>query len=840
MFKNKMRKVLSLALALAMVFSMAACGKATTDTENPSQSGNVTEEQGAVTETATYTYNTYATALGTNWNPHTWELNSDDEILSYISSPFCTMQILDSENGIYQWVYEMATSITDVTKDNQADLTKYNVTLQAGKTAEETEAGYVFEIKLNPNAKWEDGTPINADSYVYSMQQLLDSKMKNYRANLYYSGESAVAGGLAYYNSESPVYGAMVPAYGDGEEADYSYDLEAGIAAGQVYVSNTHTPTLGYSISTLLNDYGLVAKECYDLISATEDVFGYTKITAENKDAIFAGLKDTLLNGFGIGEPDASEVIKEFFYVNDGSVSPKVEWETVGLYKVDEYTIRYVTQTYQDLNYFLTSCTSTWLVYQPYYEAGKDTTGALVTTNYGTKVENTMSYGPYKMESLQTDKQLVFVKNENWYGYEKQGDRLVSTTPYLVDGKNVDRYITDKIVINVLTDDAAKQAFLKGELDAWTPTADDLVTYSSSDQLYKVEETYTMSFFFDTDAEDLQEMDRSKGNKNSIVMSNINFRKAFSLGIDRAEWVTATAGYKPAYALMNSLYHYDVYNDPTSSYRNSEEAMQAVLNLYEVKYGEGTPYPTLVDAYKSINGYNLTEAKNLMKIAHDELVAAGLYKTGEDIVIRIGYKKGALDSSDNKQVELMNKFINAAAEGSGFGKITLEAVGNINDRYGDVAKGEYAIGYGAWGGAAFYPFRDMQVYCDNTQYEIHEAACWDPSVETLTVDVNGTEDTMTWKEWSGALIGSGKYTEADFKTKLSITAQMEEAYLKKYYRIPLASSTACSMLSYKTSYYTEDYNIMYGFGGLELMRYNYSDQEWTAFLAEQGTNLSYE
>ena len=126
--------------------------------------------------------------------------------------------------------------------------------------------------------------------------------------------------------------------------------------------------------------------------------------------------------------------------------------------------IRYVTQTYQDLNYFLTSCTSTWLVYEPYYEAGKDTTGTLVTTDYNTKLENTMSYGPYKLVSLQNDKQIVFEKNENWYGYTEENGRLVSTTPYLVDGENVPRYVTDKIVINVMDDNAAKQAFLKGEV----------------------------------------------------------------------------------------------------------------------------------------------------------------------------------------------------------------------------------------------------------------------------------------------------------------------------------------------------------------------------------------
>lgn len=822
MFKKNLKRVLTLVVAATMLVSATAgCGKKTSDSD------------------ATYTYNTYASALGTNWNPHSWELNSDDEILSFVSSPFCTMQILDSENGIYQWVYEMATSITDVTKDNKADLTKYGVTLPDGKTVDTTDAGFVFEIKLNEKAKWENGTPINADDYIYSMQQLLDSKMKNYRANLYYSGESAVAGGLGYYNSESPIYADMVPYNGD--EADYSYDLEAGIAAGQVYISLKATPALGYSVDTLWNSYGLGTEEGYNAIAENTDIYGYTKVTADNKNAILTFIENALAGGFGITDAtDVANYTKEMLYVNDGSLSEKVEWDTVGLYKVDDYTLHYVTQTYQDINYFLTSCTSTWLVYKDLYEAGKDTTGALVTTNYNSSKDTTMSYGPYRIESLQDEKQMVFVKNENWYGYEEKDGRLVSTTPYEVDGKNVDRYVTDKIVINVMQDDAAKQAFLKGELDVWSPDADDLVSYSASEQLYKVDETYTMSFFFDTDLEDLQEMDKSKGNTNSVVLSNINFRKAFSLAIDRDEWVTSTAGYKPAYALMNTLYHYDVYNDPTSSYRNSDEAMQAVCNLYGVQYGEGTPYATLKDAYKSINGYNLTEAKNLMKTAHDELVADGLYKSGEDIVIRVGWAKGPASSADQKQLEMISKYLNAAMEGSGFGKITLELLDNVPDRYGDVGTGELAIGYGAWGGAAFYPFRNMQVYCDPDQYTLHEAACWDPTTETLTLNVNGTEETMTWQEWSNALIGSGKYTEADFKVKLNVTAQLEEAYLKKYYRIPLASSTACTMLSYKMSYYTEDYNIMYGFGGLELLKYNYSDQEWADFLKEQGSGLSYE
>ena len=390
-----------------------------------------------------------------------------------------------------------------------------------------------------------------------------------------------------------------------------------------------------------------------------------------------------------------------------------------------------------------------------------------------------------------------------------------------------------------MTEDVAKQKFFTGEMSEYSPTADELSSYSLSDQLYKVDETYTMSFFFNTNLDHLKEMDNSKGNTNSVVLSNTNFRKAFSLAIDRAEFVTATAAYKPTYSLMNDLYFYDVYNDPTSKYRATDEAMQAIVNLYGVEYGEGKLYATLEEAYKSISGYNLTEAKALMAKALEELQAAELYTAGEAIKIRIGWATGALTTDDQAQVALMNKYINAAAKEAGFGEITLEAIGSINDRYGDVPKGEFAIGYGAWGGAAFYPFRNFQVYMDPDQYDINEAANWDPTKETCTLTVNGEKVTMTYQAWSQSMMGTGKFATADFKTKLAITAQLEEIYLKFYYRIPLAATTICTLLSYQVKYYTEDYNIMYGFGGLRLMTYNYSDADWAAFVKAEGGTLTY-
>lgn len=699
-----MKKIFALIPAVIMVISLlAGCRKETK------------------VDTGEFTYHSYSTALGTNWNPHNWDTGADSAVLSYLQTPLVDLSIKDSREQIYQWIYLAATSITDVTRDHKDDLVKYAVTFAEGRNPENTDSGYVFEIRLNDKMKWQNGDPINADTYIESMELLLDPQMKNYRANLYYDGEAAVAGGAAYYHAEA--------------SADFA---------------------------------------------------------------------------------------------------------SVGLYKVDAYTIRYITQTAVELNDFLTSCTGNWIVHKPTYEAGYDTAGALKTTDYNSSKETTMSCGPYKIESIERDKQIIFTQNESWYDWETVDGQLVSFTDFTVDGKPAQQYQTTRVVIDVIADQAAvKQAFLKGELDIWEPEADDLNTYGTSDRMYKADEAYTMSLFFNTNEELLRKMDQSKGNINSVVLTNSNFRKAMSLAIDRADWVKVTAGYTPAYAIMNDLYYYDVYNDPSSSYRKSAPAMEAICKLYGVEYGEGKAYGTLREAYKSINGLNMTGAKKLMAVACEELAEQGLYKKGEKIVIHVGWAKGALTAADEAQIAKLEGYFNEAMKDSGFGALDLVAVGNINDRYSAVPAGEYAIGYGAWGGAVFYPFRNFQVYCDPDLYAINEAANWDPRTETLTLKVGGKDETMTWQQWSGALMGNGKFANADFATKLQITADMEYAYLNKFYRIPMAGSTTCSMLSYKLNYYTEDYNIMYGWGGLRLAKYNYNDADWEAFKASQGGELKY-
>ncbi|MBR6152777.1 MAG: hypothetical protein IKQ25_16010 [Lachnospiraceae bacterium] len=821
---------LLLASALA-VSSLSGCTNKndpadTSAGTSASESTNASTSAGSNTEVKTqpkeYTYHVYMTALADNWNPHTWEMNSDDAMRRYFCTPWVDTTVDNSEEGEYQKVFLAATSIDDVTAAHQDDLTKYGCTLPAGKTASDIKEGYVYEIKLNPDICWEDGTKIAADDYVYSMQQLLDPDMKNYRANNYYDGDYAVAGGRKYFYSKTAGY--YVP------YASVYASLDEAVAAGDV----------------LIDCWGFWGAEGY-VDAAGNQVPQYVSITDETKYSA-DGAGDDEFSGKSLYEEYGS-----YFQIGTGYESNVVVWQdnadlgagfdVVGFYKVDDYTVRYVGQEATEYNLMvLGQLDGSFLVYKDLYEKLKTKSGDLVTTSYGTSKETTMSYGVWKFESFQEDKQIVLTRNEKWYGWQDDGNGgLISYTPVEIDGEIRQQYQTTKIVIDVMTDDAAKQAFLKGDLDSWTPSSADLSTYSLSDKMYKSPETYTERLFFNTNVDALKEMDKSKGNTNSVVLSNVNFRKAFSLCIDRAEWVGKTAGFVPAYAMLNNLYYYDFYNDPTSSYRNSEPAKKAICNVYGVEYGAGKAYATLDDAYNSINGYNLTEAKKLMAQARQELADAGLYNGG-DIYIRVAWMAGALDSDNEAQVSLLQDYLNAAVEGSGFGKVTLEPLGNLTSpsRYDAVPQGEYAIGYGAWGGAAFYPYTYFRVYCDPDYTKLHEGACWDPTTETLTLTVNGVEDTMTWQEWSGCMEGTGKYSSADQLTKLQILADIEEKFLEKYYCFPLASTTVCEMISHKVNYYTDEYNLMYGFGGLALMTYNYDDAEWAEYVQSQNGTLSYE
>ena len=66
-----MKKLLSLVLAVIMVLGLVACGGNAPETTAPDAGNAGTGETTPVAgEAASYTYKSYMSALGTNWNPH--------------------------------------------------------------------------------------------------------------------------------------------------------------------------------------------------------------------------------------------------------------------------------------------------------------------------------------------------------------------------------------------------------------------------------------------------------------------------------------------------------------------------------------------------------------------------------------------------------------------------------------------------------------------------------------------------------------------------------------------------------------------------------------------------
>jgi oligopeptide transport system substrate-binding protein len=834
----KIRKLLAMLLAALMLLVVfSGCKVKSTDGGNVSPTPTGGETPAPSADLETYTYNEYTESSPTNWSPHSWETNGDNYIMLYCEAPLVDTTI--AADGVnFEWVYEAATNITDITAT-------YDKAADYGISNDET--GRVYKIELNPSLTWENGTPINAETYIYSMQQLLDSGMKNYRANSYFSGDAALYNAENYYNNDlagSPKYGDLVVGWNQTEpyEGDTSGDVkgqtlnEAYKIGDPIYI-NISQPcaffgdTLGAYYDAGYADYYKDAdgNDLYEMYFANTE--GYVEATPE----IINALKTIALN-FGDDNPAA---YREMCFSVTGTFETTA-WEDVGLYAEDDYTLIYITAQPVTMFYFLTAMTNNWIVYKDLYEAGKETIEGLVATNYATSLDTYMSYGPYKLVSFEKDKQMVFTRNEAWYGY--------------TDGKHVGQYQTTDIKCDIISDhNTALQLFNQGKLDSVELVSDDLTTYRMSDYLLKTPETYMFRYIFATSLDSLKSLEDEAGDgSNKKVLYYDDFRKAISLSMDRTTFCAqATAGFKAGYSLLNDLYYYDIENNSESIYRNTDQAKQAVLDLYGVTYGTGSQYATLDEAYSSITGYDVEEARALFQSVYEQAIADGNYTEGQAININCMCSASTeLTADDTKQQDLLNQFVTEATKGTGFeGKITFKYSSGSKTRYEDVANGKIEMIRGAWGGAAFYPFSIIRVYCSAVYMgglsAIHESNGWDPTVETLdiTYDFNGdgTDETLTktFEAWSESINDASQYA-SNPETCMNILSKLEAAILGTYQSIPWGASTACTLYSKQVKYATTEYNIMYAYGGIRLMTYNYSDKAWDEFVASQNGTLNYE
>lgn len=203
-----------------------------------------------------YTYrDSYQTPPST-WNPHTYRTQDDAYVNDYTTLGLYEFFFNEGFDG-YEVRPELAAAEpTDVTERLKEEK-KWGI-------PEGATEGYAYEIPLNPLAKWEDGTPINADTYVYSMRRLLDPELLNYRASNYYTGK------LVIKNAEAYNLGAS-----DEEAEEVSVDDLGIFKSGEYAFTIVLEKALaGFHLLYSLGDNWIVKEDLYEA-SLKEGAAGY-------------------------------------------------------------------------------------------------------------------------------------------------------------------------------------------------------------------------------------------------------------------------------------------------------------------------------------------------------------------------------------------------------------------------------------------------------------------------------------------------------------------------------------------------------------------------------------
>lgn len=823
------RRPLSVALTAAMVLAMGSMSWAdetedqqyTTD-GNTVYAGSVTTQEGEdgagelnynlykgeegkdYTDEKVYTYNDYiAGTTNMKWGTVNWETNEDSYVLSKITSGFYNFYLNDTKDG---WAIgcDLASELpVDVTSDYVGS---YGI--------EEGDTAKAWKITLNPDACWEDGTPINADSYIYSYQQLLDPIMLNRRADSLYAGDFQIYGAKNYVYQGRTSFNAL----GETVE-DY---LANGGDESQLYVDVT-------------SFWNVTAEDGSQYVSITDETpIRDEAVEDENADEAYVSGKYLYETYLAPGAPNADNAAD---YVGTmQAYEADYSFDNVGIFKTGDYEIVFVTTSpVASPDYYVPyNLSSTYLVYEDLWESCKtyfNSNGdqvdadsddiASITTNYGTSAETTMSFGPYRLDYFELDKQITFTRNDNWFGYK--------------DGKHTGMYQADNISCQVIAEQStALLAFLNGEIDNVSLVASDMSTYGSSDYIRYTPQSYTTKLTFNTDLAKTTE-------RGTQILTNLNFRKAFSYAIDRNTFAAAyTSAGTAGFGMLNNLYVYDPYTGAT--YRDSEGAKEALCNLYGMTWGEDGDYEDLDEAYDAITGYDITYAQSLMQQAYDECVADGLYDGESNVEIEL-----RVYQSDDVYVQMfnyLNSCLQAACEGTGFeGKVSMKMVVDA-DYYETNYSGGADMIFTTWGGATYSPWTVLyECYCDASDGSGQQMEYgFDTSAINVVIDVDGatfTQPLQTWALWADGDVNTvltsddgsvtlDAFADYSYDTEAEIYGKLEYALLSYYTTTPLYYRNSGSLVSQKGDYAVTQYIDLVEFGGIEYYTFDYDDTEWEA------------
>ena len=838
---QKMKRVLSLVLALALMVSagaiLTACGDENVDETTESSSAEDTTgasvnpyapEELTKDANGEYTYNVYTSTFPTLWNVHDYETSTDSIITDYTSAGFYTFDYNETYDG-YALVDDMAIGDpVDVT----ADYVGEEWGIAEGDTAK------AWKVTIRQDIKWQDGTPITAQNFVNSIELLLNPEANNYRADSVYNGSFQIVNAKNYFYQ-----GKSVDEDNGLTEAYTLADLVKG--EDGVYTTKNGEPVYiavekaldwlgGYTLKFYVDYYGAVyfGVDSFNALYALKDENGYVAVT----DETIALLEGTITAVADWGETK-EDVVNYMYYT---STYAATSMDQVGVKAVSDYEIVYILVTPLE-GFYLKYNMGSWLVHEELYKSCIKMEDGVYYNTYGTSPETTMSYGPYMLETFQNDKQFTLVKNPYYFGYN--------------DAENANRYWTTRIVYDYVQESTtALELFEQGKLDTKGLNAEEMQIYSKSEHTYYQTGDSTFFIALNPDMDALSAEQAKKENTNKTIITIKEFRMALSFALDRSAFCLATSPTNgPAFGVYSSI----IVSDPETgtAYRTTEQAKDALVNFWGLadEIGEGKLYADKDEAIDSITGYNLDLGKEYFNKAYDLAIEQGLMDEDDVIEICIGIPNAKSTTYNNGYDFLVNNYTEAVKGTKLEGKLTFTKDDTIGNGFADALKSNQVnmLFFVGWTGSALDPYGLMEAYT-STSYQYDPA--WDTTTENLTIAIDGVEYTATVWAWTEAMGGKKiTITAADGTTKefsagssdnipeirLDILAALEGAVLQTYDMIPLADDASASLKGMQIRYYVEEYIYGVGRGGVKYMQYNYTDAEWDAFVAAQGGTLNY-
>lgn len=885
---KKLRATLAMMLSFVMFGSIVACGgDSDTSSSKPVDSSTATGGNSSTGDSSSTggdvetgkdvnyedltikdanlkqaTYNTLTSVMPSNWNELTYADNNDTQIMSYIGSGFFDYDYDFGGNkynedgtinkdaivaGSFATTYSAATKLEDVTSTVAA---KWGYT-----TAQKDEGGYAWKITLRDDLKWDDGTPIKAADFVYSMDQQLDPDFMNFRADTYYDTLKVKNARAYFYKNQKVIYNTI---------GSMGYESNAAaVAAGAAICIDVYT---------FYNAQGYVdagGKPCPQWVSITDEtIYNAPEAWAdpENKEIqdAFSGkeLWEAYFapeTGVYAGYVEVGQDYEGWLGIGVVNENTNVEFSDVGMYEVegenafvicfdksysflkDDGTLSYLSAYYMQ---------SLPLVKKDLYESCKiapETGSTLWTSNYNSSLETTASWGPYKLTMFQAGKAYKLEKNENWYGYNMN----LYKNQYNVTAINCE-----------LVENASTQwlKFIGGEVDDGALMKENIDDYLNSKYVTWIPDTgtYGMQVYGN------KTVLANSSNNNSILAID-KFRQALSLSLDRNEVVnTVWPGSSLAcYGIMNNMYYYDVLNG--GKYRETDEAKEALLRAYGFTQAEDGTWSTgdltdmdLEEAYSVMTGYDPALAKQYLLDAYKELTSDESYNYDPNKNITIVFGSSVDTAKQRERMNYLQSVVDTLCKDTPLeGKIKFVFDASAGAKWADAFRaGDTQIAFGAgFTGNPFNPFNIAGLFVDKDN-ELNYHKYWDTSSDMLTLTLPegdytmaGETITMSLENWYFCLNGLGEekgatYTynwdegKAPANARLYILAALEEQVIKKSYSIMLIGEYSGSFLGEKFSYISYDYNTFNSFGGIRYLEVNYTDAEWAAFVKANNNDLS--